>query len=46
MNLVLLGALVKAMDVSGVNWKKTIKKNVKAGFEDLNIRAFEAGFAL
>lgn len=46
MNVVLLGALVKAMDVPGVDWIETIKSNVKAGFEDLNIRAFEAGFAL
>lgn len=46
MNVVLLGALVKAMDVEGIDWNKAISANVKKGFEDLNIKAFEAGYAL
>lgn len=46
MNVVLLGALVKAMDVEGVDWHKAIENNVKKGFEELNIKAFEAGYAL
>lgn len=46
MNVVLLGALVKAMDVKGVDWHKAIENNVKKGFAELNIKAFEAGFAL
>ncbi|MFV0517977.1 MAG: indolepyruvate oxidoreductase subunit beta [Aminipila sp.] len=46
MNIVLLGALVKAMNVEGVDWKKAIEKNVKKGFEELNLKAFDAGFAL
>ena len=46
MNVVLLGALVKAMDVKGIDWEDMIRKNVKAGFEDLNIKAFNAGYAL
>lgn len=46
MNVVLLGALVKAMDVPEVDWTETIRDNIKEGFEDLNVRAFEAGFAL
>ncbi|MGI6204592.1 MAG: indolepyruvate oxidoreductase subunit beta [Anaerovoracaceae bacterium] len=44
MNVVLLGALVKAMDVEGVDWHAAVKNNVKKGFEDLNIKAFDAGF--
>ena len=46
MNIVLLGALVKAMGVEGVDWKKAIEKNVKKGFEELNLKAFEEGMAL
>ena len=46
MNIVLLGALVKAMNVSGIDWKEVITKNVKKGFEELNIKAFEAGYSL
>ena len=46
MNIVLLGALVKAMNVEGIDWNKAITDNVKKGFEELNIKAFEAGFAL
>ncbi len=46
MNIVLLGALVKAMNVSGIDWKEVITKNVKKGFEELNIKAFKAGYSL
>lgn len=46
MNIVLLGALVKALDVDGIDWHAIIEKNVKKGFEQLNIEAFEAGYAL
>lgn len=46
MNIVLLGALVKAMEVEGIDWNKAIKANVKKGFEELNIKAFEAGYAI
>ncbi|MEG0662695.1 MAG: indolepyruvate oxidoreductase subunit beta [Anaerovoracaceae bacterium] len=46
MNIVLLGALVKAMDVAEVNWEKAITENVKKGFEELNIKAFQQGMNL
>lgn len=46
MNIILLGALVKAMDLGDLNWERIIKGNVKKGFEDLNIEAFKRGFAL
>ena len=46
MNIVLLGALVKALGVEGIDWHDIISKNVKKGFEELNIKAFEAGYAL
>ena len=43
MNIVLLGALIKAMDIPGIDWEEVIKSNVKKGFEDINIKAFRAG---
>jgi Pyruvate:ferredoxin oxidoreductase and related 2-oxoacid:ferredoxin oxidoreductases, gamma subunit len=43
MNIVLLGALVKAMDIPGIDWEEVIKSNVKKGFEEINIKAFRAG---
>ena len=45
MHIVLLGALVKAMDVPDVDWHKAIRSNVKEQFIDLNIQAFDAGYA-
>jgi indolepyruvate ferredoxin oxidoreductase beta subunit len=44
MNIVLLGALAKAVGASGVDWEGAIRRNVKKGFEELNIKAFEQGF--
>ena len=43
MNIVLLGALIKAMDIPGIDWEEVIKSNVKKGFEEINIKAFRAG---
>jgi indolepyruvate ferredoxin oxidoreductase beta subunit len=43
MNIVLLGALIKAMDMPGIDWEEVIKSNVKKGFEDINIKAFRTG---
>ena len=45
MNIVLLGALVKAMGIEDMDWDKFIAENVKKGFEELNIKAFRAGMA-
>lgn len=46
MNIVLLGALVKALNIEGIDWHETIRNNVKKGFEELNIKAFEEGYKL
>lgn len=46
MNVVLLGALVKAMGLEGLRWEELIRKNVKREFEDINWRAFKTGFDL
>ncbi len=43
MNIVLLGALVNAMNLTEIDWHEIIRGSVKKGFEDLNIKAFEAG---
>jgi len=43
MNIVLLGALVKAMDLTDIDWEKVIKENVKEQFVDINIKAFNEG---
>ncbi len=43
MNIVLLGALIKAMDIPGIDWEEVIRANVKKGFEEINIKAFRAG---
>lgn len=45
MNIVLLGALVKAMGIEDMDWDEIIAQNVKKGFEELNIKAFKAGMA-
>lgn len=43
MNIVLFGALVKAMELANIDWEEAIKKNVKAGMVDINVKAFRAG---
>jgi len=43
MNIVLLGALVGAVDLPEIDWEQVIKENVKAGFEEINIKAFHEG---
>jgi indolepyruvate ferredoxin oxidoreductase beta subunit len=47
MNIVLLGAAVRAMEgegLSGIDWRAIIQKNVKPAFLELNLKAFEAGY--
>lgn len=43
MNIVLLGALVKAMNLTDIDWETAIRNNVKEKFIDINIKAFHAG---
>lgn len=43
MNIVLLGALVKAMELTDIDWELAIRNNVKKGFEEMNIAAFREG---
>jgi indolepyruvate ferredoxin oxidoreductase beta subunit len=47
MNVVLLGALVKAMGLDGnINWDEVVKQTVKPKFVDVNIRALKAGMEM
>lgn len=44
-NVVLLGALIKALDMTHIDWKPIIEKAVKPKFIEMNLKAFEAGVA-
>lgn len=44
-NIVLFGALVKAMGLEAIDWKEIIIEFVPEKLRDLNIKAFEAGLA-
>lgn len=44
-NIVLLGALVKAMGLDTIDWKPVMKELIPARLYDLNEKAFEAGLA-
>lgn len=46
MNVILLGSLVKSMNLEHINWEEIISKNVKEKFVKLNIEAFKAGISL
>lgn len=43
MNVVLLGALIKAMNLNDIDWEAVIKTQVKEKFTELNIKAFNEG---
>lgn len=43
MNIVLLGALVKAMNLTDIDWENVIRSTVKEKFIDINIEAFRRG---
>lgn len=45
-NIVMLGGLLKALNVENVDWVKAVKENVKEKFVDLNVSALEKGMAL
>ncbi|WP_281679407.1 indolepyruvate oxidoreductase subunit beta [Synergistes jonesii] len=44
-NVVLLGALVKALGLEGLDWKSVIKDTVPEKLLDLNLKAFDAGLS-
>lgn len=44
-NIVLLGALIKALGMTDIDWKDIIARTVKPNFVEINKQAFDAGFA-
>ena len=46
MNIILLGALAKSMNLEEIDWEKIIRNNVKEKFVDINIKAFKEGMEL
>ena len=46
MNVILLGAIIKLMDLSDIDWYKIIEKNVKVHTIDLNKKALNLGMEL
>lgn len=45
-NIVLLGALVKALRLENLKWEEVIRANVPEKYYDLNIMAFKAGLEI
>jgi indolepyruvate ferredoxin oxidoreductase beta subunit len=43
MNIILLGATIKLMDLDHINWNDIIHKNVKSAFVDINLKALKRG---
>lgn len=43
MNIVLFGALVKALDLDDIDWEKAMKDNIKERFVDINLKAYNRG---
>lgn len=43
MNMILLGALVRLMELEHIDWENIISKNVKPNFIEINIKAFNRG---
>ena len=43
-NVVLLGALIKALDLMDINWEEILKSNVPAKAFELNKEAIKLGF--
>lgn len=45
-NICLLGALVKALDLHGVNWSELVAEMVPEKARELNLRAFQSGYEM
>ncbi|MEG1710826.1 MAG: indolepyruvate oxidoreductase subunit beta [Clostridia bacterium] len=46
MNIILLGALIKKMNLDSIDWTDIITKNVKSAFVQLNLKAIKRGMEL
>jgi indolepyruvate ferredoxin oxidoreductase beta subunit len=43
MNVIIVGALIKALDLEGIDWEEVIKETVKPKFVDINVKALKLG---
>ncbi|XMB86520.1 indolepyruvate oxidoreductase subunit beta [Mycoplasmatota bacterium WC44] len=46
MNIILLGTLIKSMELEDINWNKIIADNVKPQFVEINKKAIQTGMDL
>jgi indolepyruvate ferredoxin oxidoreductase beta subunit len=46
MNIILLGATIRAMGLVEIDWETIIRENIKPQFVELNIQAFKKGLEL
>jgi indolepyruvate ferredoxin oxidoreductase beta subunit len=46
MNIILLGAIIKAMGLEEINWDKILRENIKEKLVEINLKALEAGMNL
>ena len=46
MNIILLGTIIKSMQLEHINWENIIRENVKPAFIEINIKALELGKTL
>ncbi len=42
-NIILLGALIKALDLDGIEWRDVLKEHIPPKLHDLNVKALQAG---
>jgi indolepyruvate ferredoxin oxidoreductase beta subunit len=45
-NIVMLGGLIKAMGIEGIDWNKMVEENVKPKFIELNVNAINKGMSI
>ncbi len=43
MNIIMLGALSKVLNLDNLNWEKAIRESVKPQYIDINLKAFNIG---
>jgi indolepyruvate ferredoxin oxidoreductase beta subunit len=46
MNIILLGAIIKAMGLEEINWDKILKENIKEKLVEINLKAIKVGMNL
>ena len=46
MNIVLLGAMVTALDMTGIDWEKVLREQLPEKLLDVNLKAFRHGLEM